>query len=156
MISWVLRAVVLGALVVGLRTALGFAMVYWPTQGAWMRLLCLATLLVVIVAWGMFDGRHDRVAHPDPEHGRDLTVLWLKAAVVGGVGSGIAAWILDYLPRFDLGDNGLLFEVTAGASFIVLLIFIPALIGVGIGRLLAGRSAEGKTARPPRNLPVAV
>ncbi|WP_082392749.1 B-4DMT family transporter [Nocardia arizonensis] len=156
MISWVLRAVALGALVVGLRTALGFAMVYWPTQGAWMRLLCLVVLLAVIVAWGVLDGRRDRIAHPDPERGTDLTIMWLEAAVVASVGSGAVAWILDFLPKFDLGDNGLLFELTAGASFIILLIFIPALIGVGIGRMLAGRKSDNSTPHTPHTLPAAI
>ncbi|WP_228001560.1 B-4DMT family transporter [Nocardia australiensis] len=151
MIAWVLRAVVLGALVVALRTVLGFAMVYWPTQGAWMRILCLVVLIGAVAFWGLLDGHKDRVAHPDPERGTDLTILWLKAAVLGGLGSGLAAWILDWLPRFDLGDNGLLFELTASASFIVLLIFIPALIGVAIGRLLAGRQTRDESAPRQEN-----
>ncbi|MEU4340732.1 B-4DMT family transporter [Nocardia sp. NPDC023852] len=146
--GWVLRAAVLGALVVILRTVLGFAMVNWPTHGAWMRILCLIVLVAAIVSWGLLDGRADRSAGPAPDRGSDLTLLWLKAAVVGGVGSGLVAWILDWLPRFDLGDNGLLFELTAGASFIVLLIFVPALIGVGIGRILAERRGA-KRPTPP-------
>ncbi|WP_067845764.1 B-4DMT family transporter [Nocardia lijiangensis] len=145
MIAWVVRAVLLGALVVALRTVLGFAMVQWPTQGSWMRMLGLLVLVVVIVAWGVLDGRKDRAAHPDPERGSDLTIRWLKAGVAGGLGSGAVSWALDFLPRFDLGDNGLLFELTAGASFIVLLIFIPGLIGVGIGRMLAGRRGGNST-----------
>ncbi|TQM31863.1 B-4DMT family transporter [Nocardia bhagyanarayanae] len=145
MIAWVVRAVLLGALVVALRTVLGFAMVQWPTQGAWMRMLCLLVLLVAIVGWGVLDGHKDRVAHPDPERGSDLTIRWLKAAVAGGLGSGAVSWLLDFLPRFDLGDNGLLFELTAGASFIILLIFIPGLVGVGIGRMLAGRRSDKGT-----------
>ncbi|WP_454196776.1 B-4DMT family transporter [Nocardia sp. Marseille-Q1738] len=147
--AWVLRAVVLGALVVAMRVALGLAMAYWPTHGALMRILCLIVLVAAIVAWGVLDGRKDRVTSPDPERGADLTLLWLKAAVAGGVGSGLVAWVLDLLPRFDLGDNGLLFEVTAGASFIILLIFVPALIGVGIGRMLAERQGGKGRSAPP-------
>ncbi|MFQ6396051.1 B-4DMT family transporter [Nocardia sp. KC 131] len=146
--AWVLRAAVLGALVVVLRAVLGFAMVYWPTNGAWMRILALVVLLGAIGFWGLLDGRKDRAAHPDPERGSDLTILWLKAAVAGGVGSGLVAWILDRAPRFDLGDNGLLFELTASAAFIVLLIFMPALLGVAIGRMLAGRKADSWSAPP--------
>lgn len=144
--AWVLRAIVLGALVVVLRAALGFAMVYWPTHGAWMRALALIVLVTAALYWGFLDGRKDRAAQPDPDRGTDLTLLWLKAAVVAGVGSGLAAWLLDWLPKFDLGDNGLLFELTASAAFIVLLIFIFALIGVGIGRALADRAAGKQSA----------
>ncbi|MFG1794984.1 B-4DMT family transporter [Nocardia sp. NPDC049149] len=140
--AWVLRAIVLGALVVFLRAVLGFTMVYWPTHGAWMRVLALLVLVAAILYWGFLDGRADRTAQPDPERGSDLTLLWLKAAAAAGVGSGLGAWLIDWLPRFDLGDNGLLFELTASAAFIVLLIFIPALIGVGIGRGLTDRQAN--------------
>ncbi|MEU7764619.1 B-4DMT family transporter [Nocardia sp. NPDC049190] len=147
--GWVLRAVVFGALVVVLRAALGFAMAYWPTHGAWMRILCLIVLVATIVSWGVLDGRADRITGSRPERGSDLTLLWLKAAVAGGVGSGLVAWVLDWIPRFDLGDNGLLFELTASASFIILLIFVPALIGVGIGRMLADRRGSKRRAAAP-------
>lgn len=137
--AWVLRAVLLGALVVGLRTVLGFAMVNWPTQGAWLRLFCLLVLVAAVVAWGVLDGRADRARIERGGVGADLTIRWLKAALAGGIGSGLVAWIVDFLPRFDLGDNGLLFELTAGAAFIVLLIFVPSLIGAAIGRRAGGR-----------------
>ncbi|QXN95804.1 B-4DMT family transporter [Nocardia iowensis] len=143
--AWVLRAVVLGALVVFLRAVLGFAMVNWPTHGVWMRTLGLIVLVAAVLYWGLLDGRKDRAAQPDPERGSDLTLLWLKAAVAGGLGSGLGAWLLDWLPKFDLGDNGILFELTAGSAFIVLLIFVPALIGVGIGRILADRSSNKRS-----------
>lgn len=147
--AWLLRAVVLGALTDVLRTVLGFGMVYWPTQGTWMRLLCLVVLIVAGVAWGLADGRSDRRANPDPDRGGvDLTMRWLKAAIVGGLGSAVVAWILDYIPKFDLGDNGLGFEITAGAAFILLMIFIPAIVGVAVGRLLVTRE-QNKSAAPP-------
>ncbi|BAD58488.1 hypothetical protein CRM89_12180 [Nocardia sp. FDAARGOS_372] len=145
--AWVVRGVLLGALVVALRVLLGIAMVNAPTQGVWWRMLCLVVLLAAIVGWGVLDGRRDRVAHPDPERGSDLTIRWLQAAVLGGLGSSLACWLLDFLPGFDLGDNGLLFELTASSAFIVLLIFVPALAGVAIGRFLAGRKADKATAR---------
>ena len=152
--SWVLRAVVLGALTVVLRTLLGFGMIYWPTNGSWMRILCLVVLVVAGVAWGLLDGRGDRQANPDPERGgADLTMRWLKAGVAGGLGSGLVSWILEFLPKFDLGDNGLLFELTAGAAFIVLMIFIPAMIGVGIGRFLVSREQRKDEASAPPAAP---
>ncbi|MFB8007284.1 B-4DMT family transporter [Nocardia sp. NPDC056000] len=140
--AWVLRAVGLGALTVVLRTLLGFAMVNWPTNGSWMRILCLIVLVAIVVAWGVVDGRHDRRANPDPDRGADLTMRWLKAALAGGLGAGLVAWLLDFLPKFDLGDNGLLFEISSGASFIILIIFIPAMIGVALGRYLVGRESK--------------
>ncbi|WP_024805505.1 B-4DMT family transporter [Nocardia sp. BMG51109] len=150
MTAWVLRATVLGALTVGLRILLGFGMVYWPTQGAWMRILCLIVLIGAVAAWGLLDGRGDRRANPDPERGgADLTMIWLKAAVVGGLGAGLAAWLVDFVPKFELGDNGLLFELTAGASFIILLLFVPAMVGVALGRFLVGRESKKAQPAPP-------
>lgn len=155
--AWVLRATVLGALIVLLRTVLGFAMVYWPTQGSWMRWLCLLVLVGAIGFWGVLDGRTDRETHPDPERGSDLTMLWLKTAGAGALGSGLVAWILDFLPKFDLGDYGLLVELTANAAFFVLLIFLPGMIGIGVGRMLAGRQAAKATAaQPPQHTPAPV
>ncbi|MBF6284601.1 B-4DMT family transporter [Nocardia cyriacigeorgica] len=145
MTAWVLRATVLGALVVGLRVLLGFGMVNWPTQGAWMRLLCLVVIIGAGVGWGFLDGRRDRAAHPDADGGADLTIPWLKAAVAGGLGSGLVCWILDMVPGFMLDDNGLLFEMTAAASFIVLLIFIPGLAGIALGRRLGGKTGSAAT-----------
>ncbi|WP_280272888.1 B-4DMT family transporter [Nocardia wallacei] len=150
--AWVLRAVALGVLTVVLRTVLGFGMIYWPTHGSWMRILCLIVLIAIVVAWGLLDGRGDRRANPDPDRGgADLTMRWLKAGIAGGLGGGVVAWVLDYLPKFDLGDNGLGFEITAGASFIILLIFVPGMVGVALGRFLVGRETKKAEPAPPPN-----
>lgn len=139
MTAWLLRALALGGLAVVLRVLLGFAMGFVPTFGVWLRLLCLVVLIGAAVAWGLMDGRADRRANPNPERGADLTILWLQAAVAGGIGCGLVSWLLDFIPRVDLGDAGLLFEATAASAFIVLLIFVPALVGVAVGRRLARR-----------------
>lgn len=137
MTAWLLRALALGGLAVVLRVLLGFAMGFIPTYGIWLRLLCLVILIGAAVAWGLHDGRADRRTHANPEHGADLTILWLQAGVLGGILCGLVSWVLDFVPGVDLGDAGLLFEATAASAFIVLLIFVPALIGVGVGRRLA-------------------
>lgn len=142
MTAWLLRALALGGLAVVLRVLLGFAMGYIPTYGVWLRLLCLVVLVGAVVAWGVRDGRADRHEHPNPEHGADLTIRWLQTAVVAGVGSGLVSWLLDFLPKIDLGDGGLLFEATAASSFIVLLVFVPGLAGVAVGRRLGSRDNE--------------
>lgn len=142
MTAWLLRALALGGLAVVLRVLLGFAMGYIPTYGVWLRLLCLVVLTGAAVVWGLRDGRADRHEHPNPEHGTDLTIRWLQTAVVAGVACGLVSWLLDFLPKIDLGDGGLLFEATAASAFIVLLVFIPGLIGVAVGRRLGSRDNE--------------
>lgn len=144
MTAWLLRALALGGLAVVLRVLLGFAIGFVPTFGVWLRLLCLVVLIGAAVAWGLMDGRADRRANPNPERGADLTILWLQAAVVGGIGCGLVSWLLDFVPRVDLGDAGLLFEATAASAFILLLIFVPALVGVAVGRRMARRE-QGRT-----------
>lgn len=142
MTAWVLRATVLGGLVVALRVMLGFAMGSAPTWGTLWRAVCLIAIVALALAWGMRDARADTSA--------DLTVRWLCVGLVAGLGSGAVCWILDQAPGIELGDSGLLFELSSAASFIALLIFLPALAGVGYGRARTRRSAEkSSTARVP-------
>ncbi|MFC4373609.1 B-4DMT family transporter [Nocardia halotolerans] len=134
MTVWVLRAAVLGALVVGLRVLLGFAMASAPTYGTLWRTACLVAIVAVALAWGARDAR--AVA------GGDLTVRWLSAGLVAGLSSGAVCWALDQLPGVELGGSGALFELTSAASFVTLLIFLPAMAGVGYRRMRSRRSPE--------------
>ncbi|MFC6012437.1 B-4DMT family transporter [Nocardia lasii] len=124
MTAWVFRAVVLSALVVALRVLLGFAMGSLPTYGTLWRAACLVTILAVVVAWGMRDGR---------AHAEARTVGWLAAAALTGLTSCAVCWLLDQAPGIELGDAGLLYELSSAASFIFLLVFLPALAGVALG-----------------------
>lgn len=152
--AWVLRGVGLAAVHVVVRALLGFAIAQWPVQGSPMRWFSVVIVVLAAAAWGYVDGTNDRRASADPDHGEDLTMLWLKAALLGGVAAGAAAWIVDWIPKFDLGDNSLIFELTSGAAWTVLLIFIPALVGASVGRLLVTRQAN--KASTPQQAPVAV
>ncbi|WP_107657348.1 B-4DMT family transporter [Nocardia suismassiliense] len=137
--TWVLRAAAIGALILILRAALGFATVHWPTQAYLVPPVCLFLLLTTIGWWGTADGRADRPTQLDLETGSDLTIPWLKTAAAAGFGSGLVAWILDRMPGLYLGDYGIVEELTGNAAFLTLLILTPALLGVAVGRMLAGR-----------------
>ncbi|WP_280298653.1 B-4DMT family transporter [Nocardia neocaledoniensis] len=134
MTAWVLRATVLGALVVGLRLLLGFAMAFAPTFGLVWRVACLIVIVGVAAVWGMRDGRSAVAV--------DLTVRWMAAGAVAGLASGAVCLVLDQIPGVELGDSGALFELTSSAAFIMLLIFLPALAGVAFGRRRARRAPE--------------
>ncbi|MFF5032444.1 B-4DMT family transporter [Nocardia salmonicida] len=136
MTAWVLRATVLGALVVALRVLLGLAMGSWPTYGIFWRALCLAAVIAVVVVWGLRDAR----AGAD-----SLTVRWLAAGFGAGLASSAVCWVLDQVPGIELGDAGLLYELTSAASFILLLIFLPAMVGVAFGHIRSRRSSESAT-----------
>ncbi|WP_336084055.1 B-4DMT family transporter [Nocardia sp. SSK8] len=133
MTAWVLRAISLGALVVALRVLLGFAMATLPTYGLVWRAACLIVLVGTAVAWGLRDGRVG---------GADLTVRWLAAGFGAGLSSSAVCWVLDQIPRVELGDSGALFEMTSAASFIMLLIFLPAMGGVAFALGRSRRSRE--------------
>lgn len=150
--GWLVRGIGFALVVVIVRAVLGFAISTWPLHGSLLRILALVFVILVSVLVGFLDGRRDRLKYPDPERGTDLTILYLKAAVLGGLVAGALAWIIDQVPTFDLGDNALFFEMTSGAAFVVLLIFLPGMLGVTIGRWLAGRKngtprKEGKESR---------
>lgn len=138
MTSWVLRATILGASVVALRVLLGFAMASWPTYGTIWRAGCLIVIVAVVVAWGARDARRSAAS-------ADLTVRWLVTGVVAGIGSGAVCWVLDQVPGIELGDGGALYELTSGASFITLLVFLPAMVGIAIGRAQSRRASKSVT-----------
>lgn len=133
MSAWVLRAIGLGALVVALRVLLGFAMATLPTYGLLWRVACLVVLVGTAVVWGLRDRRSG---------GTDLTVRWLAAGFGAGLSSSAVCWALDQLPRVELGDSGALFELTSAASFIMLLIFLPAMVGVAVAGVRARRARD--------------
>jgi hypothetical protein len=142
--AWVVRAVALGGVIVVIRLLLEQAMEQWPTHSGPLRPVLLLVVLVAGLTWGYLDGRADRAAHPDPDDGADLTVRWLAAAAAAGPGGGIAAWLIARVPGIgvDMGGNSLLFELTSGAAFVVLIVFLPAVLGVGIARHRLERKAE--------------
>lgn len=146
MTGWVVRGIGMALVNVGVRILLGVAVTQWPLHGSQLRWLGIAAVLVAVVVWAGVDGIRDRRANPDPEYGTDLTMVWLKAAVLGGLVAGLATWLVQLIVDFSLGQNSLFFELTSGAAFTILVIFIPATISVFLGRLLAGREAKKKLA----------
>ncbi|SNS23096.1 B-4DMT family transporter [Rhodococcoides kyotonense] len=146
MTGWVVRGIGMGLINVGVRILLGAAVAQWPLHGSQLRWVGMAAVLLSVVVWAGIDGIRDRHANPDPEYGKDLTMVWLKAAVVGGLLAGLLSWLVGFIVDFSLGQNSLFFELTSGAAFTILVIFIPATIAVFLGRLLAGRDAKKKLA----------
>ncbi len=146
MTGWVVRGIGMGLINVGVRILLGLAVAQWPLHGSQLRWLGLAAVLLAVIVWAGIDGIRDRRANPDPDYAADLTMLWLKAAVVGGLLAGLFAWLIGLIVDFSLGQNSLFFEMTSGAAFTILLIFIPATISVFLGRLIVGREAKKKLA----------
>ena len=146
--SWLVRGLGLALAHVAVRVLLGFLVIAFPFQGTALRWGMLVVVIACALAWGIVDGRADRKVHRDTEHGSDLTILWLKAAFAGGVIAGVIAWLLDFVTAIELGGKSLIFELTSGAAWTVLLIFGPALAGISIGRRLAVRQHPSSVEHP--------
>lgn len=128
-----------GVLVV-IRLVMGVLVEVSPEHGTAVRMLGLVLLVAVAAVWGFVDGKRDRLQHPDPDHGgTDLVMMWMFAAIVAGLVTGLVCWILGKL-GLNMGDNSLFFELVSGASWTVLLLLVGALVGKVIGAKTAQRS----------------
>jgi hypothetical protein len=126
------------------RSALGTVAAYWTPQTGNARWLAMAVMIVMAFAWGYLDGKRDR--RPSwALSGRDWSLFWLGAAALAGVSGGLLGWLAGLLPGVYLDENGLLFELTIGAAWVLLLVYIPALAGVAAGRALADRRSARTT-----------
>lgn len=139
--AWVIRACGCALLVIVVRVLLGFAQGRWPQHGSSLRLLGYVLVVLCVFAWGLYDGRRDRIRSPDPAEGADLSMRWLAAAAAAAFASAVACWLLGMAPRLDTGSNSLSFELTAGAAFITLTVFAAGQLGIAAGRIAGSRRA---------------
>ncbi|MFD6676836.1 B-4DMT family transporter [Rhodococcus zopfii] len=152
---WLTRGLGLTLTHVLVRVLLGAALVQWPLQGTVLRWGGLLAVVFVALLWGGIDGIHDRRANPDPDRGADLTMLWLKAGAVAGLLGGFLTWLVDAITPIPVGVKSLFFEITSGAAFTVLLVFLPAMLAVTVGRFLVRRE-QAKPVEQPAPAPVPV
>ncbi|WP_407443926.1 B-4DMT family transporter [Rhodococcus sp. (in: high G+C Gram-positive bacteria)] len=139
---WLVRGLGLSLVHVVVRALLGAALMQWPLQGSILRWLGLAVVILAAVVWAGIDGIRDRRAYPDPDDGEDLTMRWLAAGAVTGIVAGFLTWLVDTLTDIPIGVKSILFELTSGAAFTVLLVFLPAMAAVTAGRFFAGRGEK--------------
>lgn len=146
---WLLRGLGLALVHVVVRVLLGAALIQWPLQGSVMRWAGLVVVVAAALVWAGLDGIRDRRAHPDPDDGADLTMRWLAAGAVTGVVGGAVTWLVDTVTPIPVGVKSLFFELTSGAAFTVLLVFLPAMAAVTVGRYLVGRDRRGDDGDAP-------
>ncbi|WP_072688825.1 B-4DMT family transporter [Rhodococcus marinonascens] len=139
--AWVVRGLGMALIHVFVRVILGVSIAQWPLQGSSLRWFALVTVVVAVLVWAWMDGVRDRRTNPDPADGADLTMLWLKAALLGGIVAGLGSWLADLVPPVNVTQNSFFFELTSGAAFTVLLIFVPAMLAVFLGRFFVGRES---------------
>jgi hypothetical protein len=136
---YVLRGVVLAVVHLIVRVLVGFGVDSWPLLNWPFRWTSLAIVVVIAAWWGAVDGRRNRL-NDELGRGTDLTMIWLKAGIVGAVVAGAASWAVGKIPTSNTGAGSLLFEMTSGAGWTFLLIFVPAVVGTAAGPMVRPRS----------------
>ena len=138
-----LRGLVFAAAMVVVRLVQGALINAFQTQAGLISVALLLLFVIAAVVWGVFDGRADARANPDPDRRQDLAMTWLLAGLLAGILSGAVAWLIALF--YDrLYTGGLINEVTTFAAFTALLVFVPGIIGVAVGRWRVDRNP------PPR------
>jgi hypothetical protein len=140
-----LRGLVFAAVMVVVRLIQGVVINAWQTQAGLASLVLLFFFVVGVGVWGFLDGRADAVANPDPDRRQDLAMVWLLAGLVAGVLSGAVSWLIAMFYN-GLYTGGLISELTTFAAFTALAVFLPAIIGVAIGRWRVDRNPPATVA----------
>lgn len=140
MAKWLLRGLVFAALMVVVRLFQGALINQFETRALLISAVLLAVYVVVVLLWGLVDGRGDARTNPDPDRRGDLAMIWLVAGLVAGVVSGAVSWLISMIYP-DLYAGGLVNELTTFAAFTALLVFLPAIVAVAVGRWLVDRKA---------------
>ena len=142
MTMWLPRGLVFAVGMVLLRLVQGALINTYPTKAGTISLVLVVLFGIGALAWALLDGMADARANPDPDRRRDLAMRWLLAGLSAGVLSGIVIWIISLFYRAVYAE-GIIPEITVFAAFTALLVFLPAMLAVAVGRLLVDR------ARPP-------
>jgi hypothetical protein len=131
--NWMLRGLVFAAVMVVVRLLQGALINAFQAQAGLISAVLLLLFVIAVAAWGVVDGRADAAANPDPDRRQDLAMTWLLAGMLAGVVSGAVSWLISLF--YDgIYTGGLLNELTTFAAFTALMVFVPAIIGVSIGR----------------------
>ncbi|BBX60953.1 hypothetical protein MSAS_01270 [Mycobacterium saskatchewanense] len=136
-----LRGLVYAAAMTIVRLIQGTLINAWQTQAGLISVVLLVLFVIGVVVWGLIDGRADARANPDPDRRDDLAMTWLLAGLLAGVLSGAVCWLIALVYK-GLYTGGLLNEITTFAAFTALIIFLPGIIGVTVGRWRVDRNPD--------------
>lgn len=135
---WLTRGAVFAVLMVLIRVVQGLAISLWETHGTAINIVLVLVFLAAVSAWAIADGRGDGQRNPDPDRRDDLAMWWLLGGIFAGVVSGLVIWLIS-LFNDGIYAASILAELTTTAAFVALLVFMTAMVGVFVGRLLVDR-----------------
>jgi hypothetical protein len=141
--TWLLRGLAFAAGMVVVRLVQGTLINIYETKAGLISISLVALFAIASFVWGFLDGRADANDNPDPDRRRDLAMTWLLAGLIAGVLSGLIVWLVSLFYK-NVYAEGLISEVTTFAAFTALVVFIPAIAAVAIGRFTVDRK------RPPQ------
>lgn len=142
--KWLPRGLVFAALMVVVRLVHGALITQFQTRAVLISVTVCGVLALLAFLWGLFDGRADARANPDPDRRADLAMPWLVAGLVAGLLSGVVSWLIS-MAYPALYTAGLMDALTTFAAFTALLVFLPAILGVSLGRWATDRNAPEVT-----------
>jgi MFS family permease len=146
MTTWLLRGLAFAAGMVIVRLVQGTLINIYETKAGLISIVLVVVFGIAAFLWGLVDGRADANANPDPDRRRDLAMTWLLAGLVAGIVSGLVTWIISLFYK-NVYAEGLISELTTFAAFTALMVFVPAVAAVAIGRYLVDRK---RTPEPRR------
>ena len=144
--SWLLRGLAFAAGMVIVRLVQGTLINQYATKAGLISIVLVALFAIAAFLWGYLDGRSDANATPDPDRRRDLAMIWLVAGLVAGAVSGLVAWVISLFYK-NVYVEGLISEVSTFAAFTALVVFLPAIAAVAIGRWLVDRGRPDEPRR---------
>jgi len=143
MTTWLPRGLVFAIGMVVLRLVQGTLINTFPTRAGTISLALVVLFGIGAFVWALLDGMSDARANPDPDRRRDLAMRWLLAGLFAGFVSGFAVWLIS-LVYHAVYAEGIVPELSVFAAFTTLLVFLPAMLAVAVGRFLVDRT------RPPQ------
>lgn len=141
MSKWFLRGLVFAALMVVIRLIQGVLINAFESQAGLISVILMILFVIAVMVWGHSDGRADARANPDPDRRSDLAMIWLAAGLVAGLVSGVVSWIIALVIK-ALYVSSFFNEVTSFAAFTALLVFVPAVAAVTLGRRRVDKDYE--------------
>ncbi|BBX07517.1 B-4DMT family transporter [Mycolicibacterium aichiense] len=146
MTTWLLRGLAFAAGMVIVRIVQGTLINIYETKAGLISVVLVVVFGIAAFLWGLIDGRGDANDNPDPDRRRDLAMTWLLAGLVAGIVSGLITWVVSLFYK-NVYAEGLISELTTYAAFTALMVFVPAIAAVAIGRFLVDRKRPDEPRR---------